>query len=135
MKALPILIYIFVFKSDKRDIFENAVSVGVGFSILENAYILSSNLSEISIPLAFVRGFGAGMMHGLCTFAVGFGMTYVYTNKKLFVPGTVAMLTVSVMYHSLYNILAQSDYQIVGFVLPILTFVPILIYLNKTSKA
>ena len=133
-KAIPVLLYVFIEEYDDRNILECAIAVGVGFAVLENAFILSSNIDTVSIPLALIRGFGAGMMHGLTTLTVGYGMTFVHKRRKLFYTGTVALLGVAVMYHSLYNILVQSQYRLAGFILPILTFVPILIVLNKTQK-
>ena len=134
-KAIPILLYVFLSdKHDDRNLLECAIAVGVGFAVLENAFILSNNLDKISIPLALIRGFGAGMMHGLTTLAVGYGMTFVHKRRKLFYSGSVALLGVAVLYHSLYNILVQSKYEVVGFVLPMVTFIPILAILIKTKK-
>ena len=133
MKSLPILIFAFIDRRDNRSVLECSVAVGVGFAVLENAFILSSNISIVSVPLALVRGFGSGMMHGLCTLTVGYGMTFVHTRRKLFYTGSVALLSAAVMYHSLYNILVQSDYQIAGFVLPTLTFIPIVLVLRKKN--
>lgn len=134
LKAIPILILVFSFKPDNQRIFEASIAVGVGFAILENAFILAGNVETVSIPLALIRGFGAGMMHGLCTFTLGYGLTIIRKKRKFFLTGTVAFLSVSIMYHSLYNILVQSDYQIVGFILPILTFAPLLIILKKKNQ-
>ncbi len=134
-KAVPILIFAFVKERDNRSILECSVAVGVGFAILENAFTLSYNVHNLSFLLALVRGFGSGMMHGLSTLTVGLGMTFVHKRRKLFYTGTIALLSVSVMYHSLYNILVQSQYQIAGFVLPLLTFVPIVIVLKKRHKS
>ena len=131
LKSVPIVTYAFVKRHDDRTVLECAIAVGVGFAILENAFVLSSNIDIISIPLALARGFGSGMMHGLCTLAVGYGMTFVLYRRKLFYTGSVALLGAAVMYHSLYNILAQSQYQLVGFILPMLTFIPILIIMKK----
>lgn len=133
MKSLPILIFAFLDRRDNRSVLECSVAVGVGFAVLENAFILSSNIDIVSVPLALVRGFGSGMMHGLCTLTVGYGMTFVHTRRKLFYTGSVALLSAAVMYHSLYNILVQSDYQIAGFVLPTLTFIPIVLVLRKKN--
>ena len=133
-KAIPVLLYVFLFSHDDRHVLECAIAVGVGFAVLENAFILSSNLAAVSIPLALIRGFGAGMMHGLTTLTVGYGMTFVHKRRKLFYPGSVALLGVAVLYHSLYNILVQSQYSIVGFILPMVTFIPILVVLLKTKK-
>ena len=131
LKATPIMMYVFMENPSRQHIFEASIAVGVGFAILENAFILAENIEIVSIPLALIRGFGAGMMHGLCTFVIGFGLSYVRKKKKLYVTGTISMLCVAVMYHSLYNILVQSPYQVVGFVLPILSFAPLLALLKK----
>ena len=134
-KAIPILLYVFLSDSyDDSNLLECAIAVGVGFAVLENAFILAKNIEIVSVPLALIRGFGAGMMHGLTTLTVGYGMTFVHKRRKLFYTGSVALLGVAVMYHSLYNILVQSQYKIVGFVLPMVTFIPILIVLLKTEK-
>ncbi len=133
-KALPILVYAFLYKPKKRTLLECSILVGVGFSMLENAFILAGSVGAISIPYALIRGFGAGMMHGVCTLAVGYGMTFVHTRRKLFYTGTIALLSVATIYHSVYNTLVQSNYQIVGFLLPTITFIPVLILLNKTVK-
>ena len=37
-------------------------------------------------------------------------------------------------HHSVYNTLVQSQHQLVGFLLPVFTFIPILVLLNKTEK-
>lgn len=133
-KALPILFYAFVFKPKKRTLLECSILVGVGFAVLENAFILGGSAGSVSIGLALIRGFGAGMMHGICTLNVGYGMTFVHTKRKLFYTGTIALLTVSIIYHGIYNTLVQSRYQLAGFLLPLLTFIPVLVLLNMTAE-
>ncbi len=133
-KALPILVYAFLFKPKKRTLLECSVLVGVGFAVLENAFILGGAASIVSLGTALVRGFGAGMMHGVCTLAVGYGMTFVHTRRKLFYTGTTALLSVAVIYHAIYNTLVQSEHQSVGFLLPVLTFIPVLFLLGKTEE-
>ena len=133
-KALPILVYAFAFKPKKRTLLECSILVGVGFAVLENAFILGGAASTVSVTNALIRGFGAGMMHGICTLVVGYGMTFVHTRRKLFYTGTVALLAVAAIYHSVYNTLVQSEHQLVGFLLPALTFVPVLILLGKTEE-
>lgn len=132
-KALPILVYAFMFEPKKRTLLESSILVGVGFAVLENAFIIGGAVSSMSITNALIRGFGSGMMHGLCTLVVGYGMTFVHTRRKLFYTGTVALLSVAVIYHSVYNTLVQSPHQIVGFLLPLVTFIPVLVLLNKTE--
>ena len=88
---------------------------------------------SVSVTNALICGFGAGMMHGICTLAVGYGMTFVHTKRKLFYTGTTALLSVAIIYHSVYNTLVQSSHQLVGFLLPVITFIPVLMLLNKTE--
>ncbi|MBQ0083410.1 MAG: PrsW family intramembrane metalloprotease [Clostridiales bacterium] len=133
-KALPILVYAFLFKPKKRTLLECSILVGVGFAVLENAFILGSAASSVSVTSAVIRGFGAGMMHGIATLAVGYGMTFVHTRRKLFYTGTVALLSVAMIYHSVYNTLIQSEHQLIGFLLPVITFIPVLIILSKTEE-
>ncbi len=132
-KALPILVYAFMFKPKKRTLLECSILVGVGFAVLENAFILGGAANSVSVANALIRGFGAGMMHGVCTLAVGYGMTFVHTRRKLFYTGTTALLAVATIYHSVYNTLVQSEHQLVGFLLPVITFIPVLILLKRTE--
>ncbi|MBQ0009668.1 MAG: PrsW family intramembrane metalloprotease [Ruminococcus sp.] len=134
-KALPILVYAFLFKPKRRTLLECSLLVGVGFAILENAFILGGSSWTVPVSAALIRGFGAGMMHGVATLAVGYGMTFVHIRRKLFYTGTMALLSVATIYHAIYNTLVQSDHQLVGFVLPVATFVPVLILLKKSEKA
>ena len=130
-KALPILVYAFMWKPKKRTLLECSLLVGVGFAVLENAFILGGSASSVSLINALIRGFGAGIMHGVCTLAVGYGMTFVHTRRKLFYTGTLALLALAVTYHSIYNTLVQSQHQLVGLLLPLLTFIPVLAVLRK----
>ena len=133
-KAIPILVFAFMWNPKKRTLLECSLLVGVGFAVLENAFILGGAASTVSVTTALIRGFGAGMMHGVCTLAVGYGMTFVHIKRKLFYTGTTALLAVAMIYHSVYNTLVQSEHQLVGFLLPVITFIPVLILLNKTAQ-
>ena len=132
-KALPVLVYAFLYRPDRRTLLECAVLVGVGFAVQENAFILSGIADTVSLSLALIRGFAAGISHGLTTLAVGYGMSFVHTRRKLFYTGTLALLTAAVIYHSVYNTLVQSKYELVGFLLPVLTLIPVAIALNKAE--
>ena len=59
--------------------------------------------------------------------SIGFGICFVKKKRKLFYIGTFALLTMASIYHGIFNMLVQSDYKFLGFVLPALTYVPILI--------
>lgn len=133
-KAYPLLIYAFVFSPGRQKLMESAVIVGVGFAIFENVYILSQNIRSVSVGLALIRGFGSGMMHGVSTLAVGYGISFIVMRRKLFITGSLGMLCVAVAYHSIYNELVQSPLRIVGFILPILTFIPFCVFLKRKAK-
>lgn len=62
-------------------------------------------------------------MHGPCTGMVGLGMHFIHQKKKLFIPGSFALIVTAMTYHSIYNTLVQSDYRYGGFLLPLSTFV------------
>lgn len=135
LKALPILFYAFMVTDQREKLLSAALAVGIGFAILENAYILVNNYSSVDYLWALVRGFGAGLMHGICTAAVGFGVSFVRKRKKLFYTGTFGLLTVAVIYHALYNLLVQSAYPYVGFLLPIATYLPVVVLQLKRRTA
>ena len=123
MKAIPILLYAFICKPKRRALLECSAMVGVGFAILENAAYF---LGGVSLLSALTRGFGAGMLHCVCTITVGYGISFVHVKRKLFYTGTVGLLSAAIIYHSVYNTLVQSDYPLIGLALPMLTFLPIL---------
>lgn len=133
-KAFPILVYVFVFKPERRNLYECAVMDGIGFAVLENAFTLGGSAVSVSVVDALMRGLGAGIMHGLCTLAVGYGMSFVYTRRKLFRTGTVAMLAVATVYHATYNTIVQSTHLWMGVLLPVITLVPVLILMDRTEK-
>ena len=137
IKGLPILYYAFLFESEKDKLIPLAFAVGVGFAVLENMIILTQNIATVSIVWAVIRGFASGLMHGICTSFVGYGISFIRTRKKLFVCGTFALLTLAITYHSIFNTLVQSEkYKYWGFVLPISTYIPLIVFfVVKARKA
>lgn len=133
-KAFPILVFVFVMNPERRTLYECSALVGVGFAVLENAFILGGMSSYVSLTDALMRGLGAGIMHGLCTLAVGYGMSFVHTRRKLFFTGTIAMLSVATVYHATYNTIVQSTHLWMGVLLPVITLVPVLMLMDRTEK-
>lgn len=131
VKMLPIIYFALVISDEKRALIPNAFAVGVGFALLENVVILTQNIDTVTIPWAFVRGFGSGLVHGICTVMVGWGISYIRKRRKFFFCGTFALLSAAIIYHSIYNLLVQSEYQYVGILLPLATYIPLLIILKK----
>ena len=134
LKALPILFYA-VFISDKAEVlFTASMATGIGFAVLENAYYLL-NVETWNILDAVVRAFGTGLMHGMCTLLVGAGITFVKKKRKIFWVGTFALLSTAIIYHGIYNMLVQSNYKMIGYLLPISTYIPSLIWRLKKKHS
>ena len=123
LKALPILFFASILTPKKEAVFTASIAIGIGFAVLENSFYMLNDASFNMID-AIVRAFGAGLMHGMCTLLVGVGILFVKKKRKLFVVGTFAMLSTAITYHGIYNMLVQSDYQIIGYLLPIATYIP-----------
>jgi RsiW-degrading membrane proteinase PrsW (M82 family) len=130
LKALPILVYATVLSAKKEALFTASMAVGIGFAVLENAFYLLNDPSFNMID-AIIRAFGAGLMHGMCTLLVGAGISFAKKRSKIFVVGTFALLSTAITYHGIYNMLVQSEFEVVGFVLPISTYIPFFIWRIK----
>jgi RsiW-degrading membrane proteinase PrsW (M82 family) len=136
LKALPVLFYAVIVSNKKERLFTASMATGIGFAILENAYYLLINYQSFSILSALTRGFGTGLMHGMCTLLVGFGISFIRTRRKLFAVGTFALLTTAITYHAIFNMLVQSKYSVVGALLPLVTYLPFIIWrFCKNRKA
>lgn len=131
VKALPVLYFAIVFSDKRETLLSISIATGIGFAVLENLVILVGNVDSVSLLWAFIRGFSSGLMHGVCTAAVGLGISFVHKRKKLFYTGTFALLTAAIIYHATFNCLVQSDYRYAGFVLPLITYTPILVFRNQ----
>ena len=133
LKAIPVLIFAIVLSAKKEALFTASMAVGIGFAVLENAFYLL-NYTSFNMIDAVIRAFGAGLMHGMCTLLVGVGILFVKKKPKLFVVGTFAMLSTAITYHGIYNMLVQSEYLVIGALLPIATYAPFLIWRLKNIK-
>jgi RsiW-degrading membrane proteinase PrsW (M82 family) len=133
LKAMPILYYALVVSDKRENLFTASMATGIGFAVLENAFYLL-NYPNFSMLSAMIRAFGAGLMHGMCTLLVGVGISFVKRKSKLFAVGTFGLLSTAIVYHGIYNILIQSEYSIVGALLPIATYIPFLIWRLKIKR-
>ena len=133
LKALPILLYATLLAPKKEAVFTASMAVGIGFAVLENAFYLM-NSDSFNMLDAIVRAFGSGLMHGMCTLLVGVGILFVKKKHKLFVVGTFAMLSTAITYHGIYNMLVQSEFKVVGFLLPISTYIPFMVWRIKKMR-
>ena len=93
--------------------------------------VLLQNTFEATILWALIRSFGSGMVHALCTVMVGYGISYIRKRRKLFWCGTFALLSAAITYHAVYNVLVQSSFRNAGFILPVLSYIPVILFLRK----
>lgn len=133
LKAIPILVYATVFGEKKEKLFTASMAVGIGFAVLENAFYLLNDASFNMID-AIIRAFGAGLMHGMCTLLVGVGISFAKKRSKIFAVGTFALLSTAITYHGIYNMLIQSEFEVIGFLLPISTYIPFVVWRIKNIK-
>ncbi|MBQ7547845.1 MAG: PrsW family intramembrane metalloprotease [Clostridia bacterium] len=131
VKMLPILFVAIMVSDERSTLIPISYAVGVGFALLENVVILTQNVENVTILWALVRGFGSGLVHGICTVMVGWGISYIKKRRKFFYCGTFALLSAAVIYHAIYNLLVQSQYQYVGILLPTITYIPVVLFLRK----
>ena len=134
IKMLPILYCAIVITDDRRTLIAHSFAVGVGFALLENVIILVGDIESVTIWWAIGRGFASSLMHSLCTAAVGYGMSFISQRKKLFISGTFSLLLFAITIHAIFNCLVQSDYPILGLILPVLNYIPIIIIQYKIKK-
>lgn len=109
-KAIPIFLYIFIFEPDMQNILEKALSIGIGFAILENVFTMYNEQTEFELVHMISQACSAGLFHGFNTMIVGYGLSFIKKNRKLFVTGTVTMLSIAITLHSVYNNLFQTQY-------------------------
>ena len=134
LKAVPILVYALLISAKKELLFTASMAVGIGFAVLENAFYLLNDASFNMID-ALIRAFGAGLMHGMCTLLVGVGISFAKKRSKIFVVGTFALLSTAITYHGIYNMLVQSDFEVIGFLLPMATYIPFFVWrIRKLQK-
>lgn len=133
-KAVPLFLYVYIMRPRRQLILQCAVAIGVGFAVLENAVVFAEMMGSLSLMTALIRGFGSGLMHAISTLWIGYGIVLIYLNRKLFYTGSIAILIVASVFHSIYNALIQSSYELVGLILPTVTFIPLLEMLIRKKR-
>lgn len=138
IKAFPLVLFFFVFKPDKRYLLGCAVGTGLGFAFFENVLAFTQEVSYTptwhDVSFALSRGFGAGMIHSVCTMIFIYGIYLCSKRKKLMVTGTLAVFSFVCTLHSLFNVLIQSQYTFAPFVLTIGVYLIILYISIKKRK-
>ena len=129
IKALPVLVFALFISSERQTLLTIAFMTGLGFALLENATILVETAvahGSVDYLWALVHTLGAGLLHSLCTTAVGVGISFIRDQKKMFLCGTFALLSMAIVYHSVYNALIQSRFKYLGASMSMITYLIIL---------
>ena len=134
IKAAAVLYFAICFSDDRDTLLSLSLAVGLGFALLENMVILTQNVETVTIPWALARGLGASQMHSACTALVGLGISYVRKRRKLFYCGTFSLLVAAVVFHSIFNVLVQSEHRWLAFVWAALLFVPQIVSIVRRRK-
>lgn len=134
LKLIPVLFYATVFSDDRKTLLNLSAAEGMGFAVLENTFVLLQASQSATVLWALIRGFGTGLMHSLCALIVGIAISYVKKKRKLFYTGTFATLSTAIIYHAIFNSLITSQYQYIGAVLPIVTYLVIVYFLKRQRK-
>ncbi len=120
-----IVLYFAVYFCPKRDkLIAVSMAVGIGFALMENVNVFVHEGSDLTLQVALGRGLASGLMHGICTTLVGYGISYIRYRKKLFFTGIFGLLSAACIYHAMFNALVQSEYMWIGFIMPIVTYIP-----------
>ena len=135
MKLLPVVFYLLVFEPEKNWAFGSAITVAIGFATFENVcYLLKNDASNVQHLI--IRGFGTGTMHIVTGMLSTFGIQAVWEKLWLRVTGTMGLLSIAIVYHSIYNLLvSQQDIAAnIGYFIPIVTVVVTLLLKNRLEK-
>lgn len=132
IKALPVLLYVIILKPESENIITASMAIGIGFATLENCYYIMMDGAR-DFMFLFLRGFATGIMHGMCTAIIGFGLNFVFRQKDLAFTGTFGLLCSAITYHATYNLLisSRSLMENIGICMPITTAIFALVAIYK----
>lgn len=129
MKLLPVLFFVIIFEPRNDEILTTALTVGVGFTTLENCcYLLE--LVEEDIQYTLIRGFAAGLMHTVCALTVGIGLTVFKRYGKIGIVGAIGIFVTAYSYHAIYNLLVSGEgyWRMAAYGMPFLTILVVFIF-------
>ncbi|MBO7401875.1 MAG: PrsW family intramembrane metalloprotease [Lachnospiraceae bacterium] len=135
MKFVPLIFYMLLFEPADDQLYVFATGIGAGFATFENCCYILTNGAE-SLPFVMVRGMAVGVMHIVSMIAVATGLVLIRRFKALSVAGIVGALSMSVMFHALYNLLVSKPgaSSLIGYCLPTAVAASILIIRNLLRR-
>ena len=134
MKMLPILFGLFVLKLDGKMLLVVAAGIGSGFATFENCcQILTEGAGSFLFVL--IRGLAVGIMHIVCMLVLTLCLILAQRFKALSFPSALGALSLSMIYHGLYNLLVSSPgiSSYIGYAMPVITAVFLYMAYRKYS--
>ncbi len=128
MKFIPLIFFLLLFEPDDDSLYVFATGIGAGFATFENCCYILVNGTE-SLSFAMVRGMAVGVMHIVSMIAVATGLVLIRRFSLMSVAGIVGSLSMSVIFHALYNLLVSKpgSSRLIGYCLPLAVACAILI--------
>lgn len=137
VKSLPLLLFLRSKNLNSRLLIYCAMASGIGFSVQETLYYFTSFTSSPDISVLFpvlVRTITTCLMHGMCTAAIGIGITITSEYKAIRVPMLLGLLALSATIHSLFNILINTRLAFISLIMPAILYFIGLAILSETNS-
>ncbi len=132
MKLLPVLFYLMIFEPRREHAISGILIIAVGFATFENVCFLT-NYGVNELFSLVIRGFGTGAMHVVCGAITSVGLLFLWDQMWLRAVGTIALLSLSITFHAIFNILVnqQGAVSLVGSLIPLLLILLYLLFVRK----
>ena len=124
MKLLPVLFCLLVFEPSIDRIPSFVIMTATGFATFENVcYLTQNGTSHLSNLL--IRGFGTGVMHVICGVIIFMGLIVFWDKKWLRTAGSFGLLSASITYHGIFNmlVLQPKGIALIGYMFPLFSAV------------
>lgn len=135
IKLLPLLFFMVMFQPKDNTFVMLAVFIGVGFATFENCcYILSFGAD--SLPYILIRGLAVGVMHIVSILALSIWLIITRQLKAFSFPAVVGGLSLSMVFHALYNLLVSEPgaSRVIGYILPLFAAVSLYPLYRKVTR-
>lgn len=136
IKFLPVLVYLLLMSPGPDAVSESVMMIAIGFATLENVgYLLEKGAGNFMYLI--IRGFGTGAMHVVCASIVVIGLNKLWKNEWPRLAGTLALLSVAITFHGVYNIMAaqRGIAAYIGYSIPLITAITIFIVRGKMKRS
>ena len=136
MKLFPVMCYLLIFEPKAQDAADSALMTAIGFATFENVCFLTANGAYSTVHL-LIRGFGTGAAHVVCALFIAICIYRLWEKEWLRAPGIIALLSVAITYHGVFNILVSQTgvAAYIGYSIPLITVFVTWIFRKKLFEA